>query len=218
MRTSFFDMRFSLVAGAVCIGLAAGCAKTEPAVESAPAIVSEPQAAAPAELPPPAAPSAEQPATTPESSPAAPAPAPAEPPPQAAASADEPALSSMAVATASSKMGVPVDLRYRFDGEALPGQPVTLHLAAVPRMAGSNLRVSIKQVEGLRTTSGDITAQKATADTAYRRQLTVTRLEGAPSEVRVLVTMDIHQGQAFSYYSLPFQGGVVSKQKPVRQE
>ena len=36
---------------------------------------------------------------------------------------------------------VPVDL-YRIDGEALPGQPVTLHLAAIPRVAGVNLHVS----------------------------------------------------------------------------
>ena len=41
-------------------------------------------------------------------------------------------------------MSVAVDLRYQFDGEALPNQPVTLHLAAVPRVAGANLSVSVQ--------------------------------------------------------------------------
>ena len=41
-------------------------------------------------------------------------------------------------------MSVAVDLRYSFDGAALPNQPVTLHLAAVPRVLGSKLSVTVK--------------------------------------------------------------------------
>ena len=49
----------------------------------------------------------------------------------------------MSIAHSGSQLGVPVDLRYEFDGEVQTGRPVTLHLAAVPRVSGSNLQVSI---------------------------------------------------------------------------
>ena len=46
----------------------------------------------------------------------------------------------MLAAIPSAKMSVAVDLRYSFDGAVLPNQPVIVHLAAVPRVAGSNLQ------------------------------------------------------------------------------
>ena len=49
-----------------------------------------------------------------------------------------------------------------------------------------------------------LTAQKANASQAYRQQLTVTRHADAPAELRVLVTMDVAEGSAFSYFSVPF--------------
>ncbi len=55
----------------------------------------------------------------------------------------------MQVATASAKISVPVNLRYQIDGEALAGQSFTLHLAAIPRVAGARLQVSVKDAPGL---------------------------------------------------------------------
>jgi len=115
----------------------------------------------------------------------------------------EPELSAMKLALpTSSKLGVPVDLRYQFDGTAEPGRPVTLHLAAVPRIAG-NLSVSIKETEGLQTTAAPLAQQKATAGTAYRQQMAVTRTANGPQEVRVLVTMETPEGSAFSWFGIP---------------
>jgi len=115
----------------------------------------------------------------------------------------EPELSAMKLALpASSKLGVPVDLHYQLDGAAEPGRPVTLHLAAVPRMAG-NLSVSIKEAEGLQATVAPMTQQKAAAGTAYRQQMAVTRTANGPQEVRVLVTMETPEGSAFSWFGIP---------------
>lgn len=132
----------------------------------------------------------------------------------------EPELSSMKLAASvSSKMGVPVDLRYQFDGGVQAGTPVTLHLAAVPRVAGTNLSVSVRKEPGIQTTAAEVRSQKAVATTAYRQQLSVTRLSNGPSELRVLVTMDLPQGSAFSYYSIPLDGApAAQKQDPVRKE
>jgi hypothetical protein len=65
--------------------------------------------------------------------------------------------------------------------------------------------VSIKDVDGIQAVAAPITAQKASAGTAYRRQLSVTRLAGGPSELRVLVTMEMPEGSAHSWFSVPFQ-------------
>ncbi len=62
----------------------------------------------------------------------------------------------MLVATASAKISVPVSLRYQIDGEALSGQPFTLHLAAIPRVAGARLQVSVKNAPGLQIASGPL--------------------------------------------------------------
>src|SRR5690606_14139329 len=124
-------------------------------------------------------------------------------PKQAEASAS-PALDSMQLAKAGSKLGVAVDLRYQFDAAAEPGRPATLHLAAVPRVEGSNLSVRIKETPGIEAFAAPRTAQKANASQAYRQQLTVTRHADAPAELRVLVTMDVAEGSAFSYFSVPF--------------
>jgi hypothetical protein len=147
---------------------------------------------------------------------AAPAPAPAAKP---APTNAEPEVSAMQLATPSSKLGVPVDLRYQFDGEARDGQTTTLHLAAVPRVAGSNLAVSIKDVPGIRTSAGELKAAKVNVATPYRRQLAVTRDAGGPAELRVLVTMELPEGSAHSWFSVPL-GNVpaAGKQAPVRME
>lgn len=114
-----------------------------------------------------------------------------------------PRLEDMQLAKTASKLGVPVDLRYQFDAPPEPGRPATLHLAAVPRVPGSNLTVSIKETAGIDAVSAPLTAQKASAKQAYRQQLSVTRHAGAPAELRVLVTMDAPEGQAFGYFGVP---------------
>lgn len=145
-------------------------------------------------------------APTPAASPL-PQPAPDAPADPSAASepllAAEPSLESMKAAKAPAKLTVPVDLRYSFDSEPLTGQPVILHLAAVPRVAGSNLNVSVKAAAGIQVSSGTLNVQKASANGAYRQQFSVLRQASAPAELRVLVTMDLPQGSGFGFFSIP---------------
>ena len=187
--------------------------------------------AAPAETPPPPAnepipaPSGE--VTPPDAADPAPSPAPQPPPPTepsavpkptAMAMKPVPSLESMRSAIPSAKISVPVDLRYSFDGEALPNQPVTLHLAAVPRVAGARLQVSVKAMEGLQVTTGPLEVQKANAAAAYRQQLSVTRGPSGPESLRVLVTMDMPEGSGFGYFTIPLASGITAqKQESVKQ-
>jgi len=190
--------------GFLVAALLAGCAKPAPVPENAP----PPAEALPA----------------PEGDPASPAqPAPDAPPPTEPSAAPkptslEPSLESMSVATPSAKASVPVDVRYSFDSAVLPDQPVTLHLAAVPRVDGSNLRVTIKEVAGVRLASGPLNLQKTGGSAVYRQQVSVTRSIDAPSQLRVLVTMDYASGSAFGFYSIPLVGGTnAQKQDSVKQ-
>jgi hypothetical protein len=131
----------------------------------------------------------------------------------------EPAISSMRLAEAPHKLGVPVDLRYQFEGDAATGQPVTLHLAAVPRVAGSNLVVSIKKEDGISTTAVQLSAQKASAATAYRQQISVRKLAEGPAQLRVLVMMEVPAGSAHSWFTIPLSDAPpAAKQAPVRLE
>ena len=162
------------------------------------------------------APSGETPAQTPNApaQPESTPPPPDEPSavPKPTASLVGPDLESMHVARPSAKLSVPVDLRYQFDSEPLAGQPVTLHLAAVPRVAGSNLKVSIKETEGVQFGSaGPLRVQKATPAGVYRQEMSVTRAAVAAPNLRVLVTMDMGDGIAFGYYSIPFSSGTTAQ-------
>ena len=135
-------------------------------------------------------------------------------PPPVVTQSRTPALADMLPASASGKMGVPVELRYSFDSSVQVGQAVTLHLAAIPQVAGNNLSVSLKTDPGIRAATGEIHAQKATASAAYRQQVSITRLAGGPSELRVLVTMDMPIGSAFGYYSIPLDGAPPAAKQP----
>jgi hypothetical protein len=199
------DTAIRTAAATLLLMTLAACEKSTevPAPSPVPAESSPDAAPVPApteETPPtetPAAPA--QPETTP--------PPPEEPSavPKPTAALVGPSLDSMQVAHPSAKLGVAVDLRYQFDTEPLPGQPVTLHLAAVPRVAGSDLKVSVKPAEGVQFGSaGPLRVQKATPAGVYRQQLSVTRTAAAPKNLRVLVTMDMGEGVAFGYYSIPF--------------
>jgi hypothetical protein len=210
MRTQYFDRRHNAGIATVLALLLAGCGKSmptptvpEPTVAPAPAPAPAPTEAVPAPVATPPAPAAAV-------LPASPAPA--------KVVSNEPDLADMKVAQGSSKLSVPVDLRYRFDAPLRPGEAVTLHLAAVPRVAGSNLVVSIKEVPGIRTTVGELRAQKATATTAYRHQVSVTKFAEGSRELRVLVTMDMPVGSAFGWFSVPFEAMPASGKKAVDQQ
>jgi hypothetical protein len=183
--------------------------------------------------PPPAAPATPTPDVTPPapadptSTPAAPAqPAPDAPPPTApsaepkptAAATHVPAVDSMAVARPSAKMSVAVDLRYQFDGAVAEGQAATLHLAAISRVDGTNLSVQVKPAPGLEISRGSLSAQKVDAAGVYRQQLSVIRRANAPESLRVLVTMDMPEGTAFGFFTIPFtSGNTAQKLESVKQ-
>jgi hypothetical protein len=120
---------------------------------------------------------------------------------------------------ASAKISVPVDLRYQFDGPFLANQPVMLHLAVVPRVAGSKLTVTVSPVAGLRMDAASLTVQKASVDGVYRQQFSMTPAESAPEALRVMVTMDMDQGStAFGFFTVPLTSGTTAqKQHSVKQ-
>jgi hypothetical protein len=184
-----------------------GCGRT-PQPEQMPA---PPPAPANAEMPAPAAPSNPQ-LPPPDSAPAAPEQPPANaPPPQESSpvptpTSHEPALDAMDRARPSAKTSIAVDLRYQVEAGA-PGQPDTLHLAAVPPVEGQTLQLSVKPTPGIELTPGTANVQKSGATNVYRRKYTMTRTMTAPSAVRVLVTMDAEAGSAFGYFTVPLEGG-----------
>jgi hypothetical protein len=87
----------------------------------------------------------------------------------------------------------------------------------VPRAAGTNLSVSIKEEAGIDFAAAPIRAQKASAGTAYRQQVSVTRAANGPAELRVLVTMDMPIGQAHSWFSVPFSPRAAGGNKQVAE-
>lgn len=214
MRIGKYSMRSSLAVGVALLFTA--CGNPSPPAEPSPAVPA-PQAPAVA---PPASASVPEAMQAPAPVPAAATQAPAMSEPSRKIAIADPALSAMALAEVrSSKIGVPVDLRYQFDGDVDSGQAVTLHLAAVPRVPGDNLKVSIKDVSGIRLSAGPMNAQKVSASTAYRQQLSVSKLAGGPKELRVLVTMDLPEGAAFGWFSVPFSAALpASKVAPVKMQ
>jgi hypothetical protein len=215
MTPNYIHATSRLAAGAALLVLVlGGCGRQpEPAEPAVPAPDASETPAAPAiEVPPP---DAVEPAPSPAPEASPPTEPSAVPPPTADGS---PRLESMQVATPSAKMSVPVDLRYQFDSAPLPEQPVTLHLAAVPRVAGARLHVSVKQVDGLRVASGSLGVQKVAAAEVYRQQMSVTRSATGPEKLRILVTMEVPEGTAFGYFTVPLTGGIPSqKQESVKQ-
>lgn len=182
----------SVVAATALLALAlCACRPRSPEAPPAP-VPPEPEVSAPAQAAPPAT-----------LAPAAPG-APAASAQVAVVRTAAPDLATMQLAArGSSKIGVPVELRYQFEGAIEAGRPVTLHLAAVPHVAGTNLEVTVTEVAGIRAMAAPLHAQKADAATAYRQSLTVTRESGGPAELRVLVTMEVAEGSAHSFFSVP---------------
>jgi hypothetical protein len=160
----------------------------------------------------------------PDAPPAQPAaPAPEAPPPTEPsavpkpATSNEPKVETMLAAIPSSKMGVAVDLRYSFDGAVLPNQPVIVHLAAVPRVSGGSMKVSVQQAPGVQMVSEPLTVQKADASGVYRQQFSLTPQSGTPEPLRVLVTMQMGENSAFGYFTIPLDSGTnAQKQESVK--
>jgi hypothetical protein len=213
MPTSRIDVAFrAFGCAALLVTLLGGCGKS-----AAPDAVPAPPASREVPAPNTAPDTAPAPAN-PAETPAAPAqPAPDAPPPiepsatPTPAANNEPALESMHAARASAKISVPVDLRYQFDGPVLPNQPVMLRLAAVPRIAGSHLKVSVKSAAGLRADAAPLNLQKVNAAGVYRQQVSITATEGAPTEIRVLVTMDMAEGSGFGFFTVPIANGTAAQ-------
>jgi hypothetical protein len=115
-------------------------------------------------------------------------------------------------------MGVAVDLRYIFDGDVLINQPVIVHLAALPRVSGANLKVSVQQTAGFQMASGPLTVQKTQASSVYRQQFSLTQQAGTAEPLRVLVIMKVGENSAFGYFTIPINGGTnAQKQDSVKQ-
>ncbi len=129
-----------------------------------------------------------------------------------------PALDAMSTARPSAKISVPVSVRYQFDTPVTAGQPTTLHLALVPRIAGTNLKFEVKPAEGLRIDAAPLTVEKATAAGVYRHALSLTTSAGAPQEAQVLVIMDTVEGRGFGLFSIPLSGQApAAKRESVKQ-
>jgi len=121
----------------------------------------------------------------------------------------------------SAKMSVPVDLHYQFDASPANGGAVTLHLAAVPRVAGTGLHVGLKQANGITLKGSALEVQKASAAGVYRQQYAVTRSADGADKLRVLVTMDMREGKTFGYFTVPLtpaaNGNPPQKRESVKQ-
>jgi hypothetical protein len=182
-----------VIAAALLVSLLSACEPRKPAEPTAPDSAPTPAPAQPVQPAPQAAPPTEpSPAPTPTA-------------------AQVPAVDSMANAKPGAKMSVPVDLKYWFDGAALENQPVTLHLAAIPRVAGTHFNVSIKNAPGIEVANAALVLQKVDAAGVYRQQMSVIRRAAAPANLRVLVTMDMSEGTAFGFFSIPLGGGITAQ-------
>jgi hypothetical protein len=116
-------------------------------------------------------------------------------------------------------MSVAADLRYAFAGAVVEGQPVTLNLAAIPHVAGNNLTVHVNPAPGLEIGHGSLTMQKVDAAGVYRQQVSVIRRATAPANLRVQVTMDMPEGTAFGFFTIPLapDGNTAQKSDSVKQ-
>jgi hypothetical protein len=119
-------------------------------------------------------------------------------------SQSSPPLEQMQLAHRSSKVSVPVDVRYQLRAAATRDQPVGLELAFVARVPGQNLKVEFPRAAAVTIDSGGapFMHRKAEANGVVRRSLIVTP-RGEQGEVRVMVSMDIEGGRYFGVFTVP---------------
>jgi hypothetical protein len=115
-----------------------------------------------------------------------------------------PPLEQMQLAHRSSKVSVPVDVRYQLRAAATRDQPVGLDLAFVARVPGQNLKVEFPQAEAVTIDLGSapLMHQKAEENGVVRRSLIVTP-RSEQGEVRVIVSMDVEGGRYFGVFTIP---------------
>jgi hypothetical protein len=199
------------IAATLLAALLAGCSsetrpgppepEPEPAVAPSPAPAADSPGAVPEPDPTPA-PDAMPPDAAP---PGETAPPPSDPSATAKPTAAHvPALDSMRLAKASGKLGVAADVRFSFDAVPAPGQPVTLNIAVVPRVAGQSLEFSVQPVDGVSVAAGPVTRLKVDQADTLRQQYSITRTTATARALRVLVTHEWDGGSAFGFYSIPF--------------
>jgi hypothetical protein len=121
-------------------------------------------------------------------------------------SQSSPPLEQMKLAERSSKVSVPVDVRYQFRAAATRDQPVGLDLAFVSRVPGRNLTVEFPRPESATIDSGGVSfaQQKAQPQDVMRRSLVVTPREDH-GVVRVLVSLDVEGARYFGVFSIPIR-------------
>jgi hypothetical protein len=197
------------VCALLVFALIASCAKPEPdpaqPSTTQPAAPS-PDSAAPVPPPeqtPPPEDSATGPAQPTPDDPLASAPSLAR---SATSNSQEPGVETMLAAVPSGKMTIAVGLRYALSGDPATG-PMTLSLAAIPRVAGTNLNVSVKSEPGIKATTTPMRVEKATVSGIYRKQMSLN-VGPEVRRIRVLVTMDIAEGTGFGFFSIPLDGGI----------
>jgi hypothetical protein len=117
-----------------------------------------------------------------------------------------PALEQMQLAERSSKVSVPVDVRYQLRAAPARDQPVGLDLAFVSRVPGQNLKVEFPRAQAVTIDSGGVSfgQQKALPQDVMRRSLVVTPRE-SHGVVRVLVSLDVEGARYFGVFSIPIR-------------
>jgi hypothetical protein len=120
------------------------------------------------------------------------------------ASSSAPPLEEMILAQAVGKIGAPVDVRYQISGVVTKHQPVTVQLAFVPRVDGSNLRVEFPESAGLRVDSSvlELASPVASKSDVMRHEVRVTP-SGESGVMRAIVSMELDGGRYFSIFAIP---------------
>jgi hypothetical protein len=195
MRTDTQSLSRLAIATLLAMSLAACSSETKPVPpEPAPTMAPAPDATPSPEAMP------ADPAPPVETAPPSPTDPSATPKPTAA---QVPDLESMRLAKSSGKLGVAADVRYAFDAAPAPGQPVTLNIAVIPRVAGQTLEFSLQPAEGVQVAAGPVTRLKINQADTLRQQYSITPTAGMPRTLRVLVTHHWDGGSAFGFYSIP---------------
>jgi hypothetical protein len=93
-----------------------------------------------------------------------------------------------------------------------------VNLAAVPRVAGGTMQVSVQQAAGLQIAATPLSVQKTDVSGVYRQQFSLTRLAGTPEPLRVLVKLQMGEQSGFGYFTIPLDPGTnAQKLESVKQ-
>ncbi|HRX90961.1 MAG TPA: hypothetical protein P5528_16090 [Steroidobacteraceae bacterium] len=117
------------------------------------------------------------------------------------------------------KIGAPVDVLYRIEGEVLPNQPVAVQLVLTPRVAGSNLKVEIADRADLALTKETLTLSrsKTTAGTQFRRSLSITPAADKLADLRIFVSIEIEDARYSSYFRVPLTADSTARKSQRKQ-